>query len=201
MGSGSHLPDHLADGPTIEEADFIFDGFSPEETSAIHAAVTNLTTEFEIRSTPGATRYFLLGNYDERPKERLRLAQDLLVAHHDNAVAILLEDLDPENDNWENFYLKFRYTLTFIDYPVLVAEDNDGGHELELGEVPLAETYVVKRDYESLSIDHDLEYEKYDAMIAKLFGVFERNDHLFPWTDLDSFEQAVQAVVEETTDK
>ena len=112
--------------------------------------------------------------------------------------AILLDDLDPESDDWENFYLKFRYTLTLIDFPVLIAEDNDGGHELELGELPLPETYVAKRNYEDFSIDHDLEREKYDAMIAKLFELLERNDRLFTWTDRDSFEHAVRAIAEQT---
>jgi hypothetical protein len=198
MDDGTDLPDHLSDGPTIEDANFIFDGFSPSEISEIHTAVTNLTAEFSSLADPHTTRYFILGNYDDRPKGRLYAAKRILQETDPQSVTLLLDDLDPENDDWENFYLKFRYTLTLIDYPVLIAEDNDGGHELELGELPLPKTYVAKRDYEDFSINHDLEREKYDAMIAKLFELLERNDRLFTWTDRDSFEHAVRAIAEQT---
>jgi hypothetical protein len=62
----------------------------------------------------------------------------------------------------------------------------------------LADTYVVKRDYEPLSIYHDLEYEKYDAMMGKLFDVMDRRDHLFEWADAQSFARGVRRVGTET---
>ena len=55
------------------------------------------------------------------------------------------------------------------DYVIGVFEDNDGGHELELGEGNLSTTYILKRDYSNASIDNDVEYEKYDAMLGTLF--------------------------------
>lgn len=200
MDDEAGLPDHLADGPRIEDAEFIFDGFTPTEIQDLHAAVASLTEEFAVLTDPQTTRDLLLGNYDTRPKQRLSDAKQILQNANPDAVALLLDDLDPANDNWENFYLKFRYTLTLIDYPILIAEDNDGGHELELGELSLDETYVAKRDYEAVSIDHDIEYEKYDAMIAKLFELLERNDQLHTWTDYASFEQAVRTIAEQTAD-
>lgn len=75
--------------------------------------------------------------------------------------------------------VKFRYTTATTDFNVLVAEDNDGGHELELGEATLSETYVAERDYRHASVNKDLEYEKYDAMIGTLFKLMDRRGHLF----------------------
>ncbi|EMA14487.1 hypothetical protein C435_15458, partial [Haloarcula marismortui ATCC 33799] len=81
-----------------------------------------------------------------------------------------------------------------IDYTILIAEDNDGGHELELGEISLSSTYIAKRDYSSVSIENDLEYEKFDAMIAKLFEIMDRKNHLFEWDNTHSFTRAIQKI-------
>ncbi len=143
------LPDHLADGPTLEEAAFLFGDFAVNEIAAVHDAVTRLSSELDYHVRPDATRYFVLGNYDEPQKRRVRSAAGMLEQYNPESIAFLLEDLDPTEDDWENFYLQFRYALTVTDFVVLVAEDNDGGHELELGEVPLEDTYVIKRDYGS----------------------------------------------------
>lgn len=198
MTDEDRIPDHLADGPQIEEADFVLSGFTNDDTTAIHAAITNISLRLSESRDTNSIRYFVLGNYDDGRKKWLKEASRLLEYFNSTSIAVLLSDLDPDNDDWENFYIKFRYTLSFIDYSILVAEDNDGGHELELGEVPLASTYVVKRDYESVSIDHDLEYEKYDAMMAKLFDVMARQNHLFSWDSKHSFARSVQAVASTT---
>jgi len=198
MAEDNRIPDHLADGPTIDDADFVLGGFSTEEVTGVHVAVTNLSSELREMGPDEPIRYFVLGNYDDGRKQWLEQARDLLEYYVEEGVAFLLSDLDAENDDWENFYIKFRYTLSLVDYPVLVAEDNDGGHELELGEVSLSDTYVVKRDYEPLSIRHDLEYEKYDAMMGKLFDVMDRRGHLFEWTDAQSFARGVRRVGAET---
>lgn len=192
------LPDHLASGPTFDEAAFLFGDFDAAEIAAVHEAVAELGAELEVRGVPGATRYFVLGNYDEPQKRRLRSAADMLERYNPGSVAVLLEDLDPTDDDWENFYLKFRYVLALTDYAVLVAEDNDGGHELELGEVSLEDTYVLKRGYSSASISDDLEREKYDAMMAKLCDLMRRTDRLFEWHSVESFVDAVQSVASET---
>ncbi|WP_135826262.1 hypothetical protein [Halorussus ruber] len=139
----------MADGPTLEEAAFLFGDFAVNEIAAVHDAVTRLSSELDYHVRPDATRYFVLGNYDEPQKRRVRSAAGMLEQYNPESIAFLLEDLDPTEDDWENFYLQFRYALTVTDFVVLVAEDNDGGHELELGEVPLEDTYVIKRDYGS----------------------------------------------------
>lgn len=199
MGNAStSLPDHLSDGLTLDDAEFLFGNYDVSEMSAIHDAITRLADGLDLRSSPNATRYFVLGNYDEPQKRRLQNAAELLEQYDSAGIAVLLEDLDPTDDDWENFYLKFRYALTLIDHVVLVAEDNDGGHELELGEVPLEDTFVLKRDYAPASMRDDLEREKYDAMMAKLCGLMERNDRLFEWNDVESFVEAVVSVASET---
>lgn len=192
------LPDHLAGGPTFEEAEFLFAGFDASEAASVHATVAKLGREFDLHTAPHVTRYFVLGNYDEPQKERLRSASRILERHDSGSVAVLLEDIDPRDDYWENFYLKFRYVLSMTDYVVVVAEDNDGGHELELGEVPLADTFVLKREYASASIEGDLEREKYDAMMAKLCELLARNEQLFEWNSTDSFAEAVKSVATKT---
>lgn len=94
--------------------------------------------------------------------------------------------------------LKFRYTLIGTDYVLLVAEDNDGGHELELGEVPLPDTYAFKRDYEGISIESDVEYEKFDAMMSTLFDTMEENGQLKRWNTMEELPDAVDEVAAET---
>ena len=91
--------------------------------------------------------------------------------------------------------------MATTDFTVLVAEDNDGGHELELGEATLSETYVAKRDYRHASVDKDLEYEKYDAMISTLFKLMDRRGHLFEWRTPAEFRDAIEQISTETRGK
>ena len=85
-----------------------------------------------------------------------------------------------------------------FDYVVVVMEDNDGGHELELGEVPLADTFVVKRDYSPASIERDLEREKYDAMLLKLYEFLTNSGQLYEWNSVESLSEAVKSIADET---
>ncbi|MFL9603559.1 hypothetical protein ACKC5Q_23090, partial [Aeromonas dhakensis] len=91
----------------------------------------------------------------------------------------LLEEIDPGVDGWRNFYVKFRVLLSRVDHIVAVIEDNDGGHELELGEADLSDVYVLKRDYTGPSIDNDIEYEKYDAMLGTLCDLLSERGRLY----------------------
>lgn len=188
------IPSHLPESPQIEEADFIFNGFDTTEVSEIHDSLLRISTEIRERE-PDGPRYLILGNYDRRPKQRLRQAQGLIEYFDATGIAFLLSDLEVSGDSLDNFYIKYLYALSFVDTVVLVAEDNDGGHELEVGEVQLSDLYIIKREYESASIEGDLEREKYDAMIAKLFEVMDRNEQLFTWSDYHGFTRGVQNVV------
>jgi hypothetical protein len=80
--------------------------------------------------------------------------------------------------------------LLRADHVVAVFESNDGGHELEIGEVDLDRVHVLKRDYESVSVDHDLEYAKYDAMLGTLFDLLDRRDRLHEWKTKREFYAA-----------
>lgn len=192
------LPDHLAGGPTLDEFEYFFAETDANDAATIHAGVTKIVRDFGFDGGPDCTRYFVLGNYDEPQKERLRRVVTILEKRDSKNVAVLLEELDSRDDYWENFYLKFRYALSMTDYVVVVAEDNDGGHELELGEVPLADTYVLKRDYTSASIEDDLEREKYDAMMAKLCELLARNGQLLEWNSVETLTEAAESVALET---
>lgn len=202
--SATTLPAHLDGLPTLDDADFLLDGLSNDELRHLPVAVTNLQLDLDVAAAPGGTRCLVLGNYDTPesdragPKDRLVDAQELLEDHDPRSTAVLLEDLDPVNDDWLNFYVKFRYTMATTDFTVLVAEDNDGGHELELGAATLSETYVAKLDYRHASVDKDLEYEKYDAMISTLFKLLDRRGRLFEWRTPAEFQDAIGQISIET---
>lgn len=199
----SDTPAHIRGLPRLEDAEFIYRWYDGEEVSEFHNAASRLFNEMNATAAADHTRYFILGNYDlpmgrEGPKDRLETVRTHINQHPLAASAFLLNDLDETNEHWANFYLKFRYTLIGTDYVVLVAEDNDGGHELELGEVPLADTYVFKRDYEGISIENDVEYEKFDAMMGTLFDVMEENGRLERWNTMEELLSAVEGMVTET---
>lgn len=196
--SENNRPSHLSDGPVIEDSAFIFSGFSQSEVTEIHKAITNLHDEMDERDN-GGNKYLVLGNYEEKQKQRLEQTCDLLSYFNPQSYPFLLDYLDVENADWDNFYLKFRYAEDYSDYCVLVAEDNDGGHELEVGEVPLSELYILKRDYEMTSINHDIEREKFDAMIGTMFEMMAENDRLVPWRDRYSFATGVRWIANQTT--
>lgn len=201
--SNTDAPSHIQGTPRIEDADFIYSGLTGPEVQAIHDNALSLFTELELK-TISDTIYFILGSYDtpagdrDGPKDRLEDTRDNINESSLLASAILLDDLDETNEHWSNFYLKFRYTLIGTDYTLLIAEDNNGGHELELGEVPLETTFIFKRDYTTLAIDSDLEYEKYDAMMATLFAIMNENNHLDTWTTPAELRTHVMNTIEQT---
>lgn len=181
----------------LEDADFIYRGYSGEEVAAIHDAASKLFNELDALSAAANNRYFILWSYDspegrEGPKDRLETVRDRINQDPSPSTAFLLGDLDETNEQWANFYLKFRFTLIGTDYVLLIAENNDGGHELELGEVSLESTYVFERDYSDISIENDIEYEKFDAMMSTVFDVMEENGRLRQWNTTDELLEAVE---------
>lgn len=158
------------------------------------------------------TTYFVLGNYDEYKKGRVESVRDALTDRAAGRVAFTLEDVDPDVDVWRNFYVKFRVFARRADHVVLVAEDNDGGHEPELGEVDLKRLYVLKRDYDGASLDPpaagqgsaadpafgDLDYERFDATMLTLFVHLDDEGRLFTWASENELASAVDRVIAET---
>lgn len=165
---------------------------SYEQAKAIHKA----SKRDLARYMRADTVLFVIGNYDDPQKARLEGVRDQLSEIRAGDEAFILEDIDPEIDAWENFYVKFRVLLEGSDYVIGMFEDNDGGHELELGEADLSSTYVLKRDYGQASIDDDVEYEKYDAMLGTLFEMMDNRGHLLTWTSEVELTDAVTRLSE-----
>lgn len=148
----------------------------PERVEAIHDA---LLTDDVLRAVGYAeTVYLVVGNYDETTRPRLVDVRDVLDRRSPDHVAFLLDDVDPEVAAWRNFYVKFKVFAARADWVVGVFEDNDGGHELEVGEVPREKLYVFKREYD----DRETERAAYDAMLASLFEVLENGGRLVRWS-------------------
>jgi hypothetical protein len=147
----------------------------PERIEAIHDTLV----EDEVLRSFGYAEltYLVIGNYDEGKKETLETARDVLNSRSSTHLAYLLEDVDPNLRTWENFYVKFKVIAARSSYVVAVFEDNDGGHELEVGEADREKTYVFKREYDS----RETERAAYDAMIATLFEVMVNREQLFVW--------------------
>lgn len=151
--------------------------------------------------------YFVIGNYDEEhgQKDRVIEIRDYISDHHSDTEAFILEDVDSADEAWENWYVKFRVFLRRSTHVVGVFEDNDGGHELEAGEVNNADLFVLKRDYYSTdgSPDTEREHDQFDGMLAKLFEFLERRNQLYRWTVDDvtgvkSLESATEQLLTDT---
>lgn len=172
----------------IEDMDYLFgDSLSPEEVSNLHReGLSNIN-----RLAEGEIIYFVIGSYSDPQKERVDLVRDIL-SKPPGDEAFILEELDPETDVWENFYVKFRLFLLRSDYVIGVFEDNDGGHELEIGDVNLPDIYVLKRDYTDTSINNDIEYKKFDAMLGTLFELLERREQIYHWESLDELKEGTR---------
>lgn len=111
----SDTPRHLRDLPRLEDAGFLFDGFTGGEVQQFHDAAAALFTELDGHAGSD-TRYVILGNYEsdtnrEAPKDRLEAVRDRINDVVPGARAFLLDNLDETNERWVNFYLKFRYTI------------------------------------------------------------------------------------------
>ena len=160
----------------VEESEHqLGDGLPPAQIEAIH----NATLQDDILRSIGYanTVYLVIGNYAETMKPRLRTARDVLDCRSPTHVAFLLDEVDPDVTAWQNFYVKFKVFAARADWVVGIFEDNDGGHELEAGEVPRQKLYAFKREYS----DPDIEHRAYDAMIRSLFEVLENDGQLIRW--------------------
>lgn len=150
--------------------------------------------------------YFVIGNFDRQDgrRERLENVRDC-ISEYPNFEAFLMDEIDEDDEMWANWYLKFEIFYRRADDVVAVVEDNDGGHELEIGEVDNDELWILKRDYYNSdgTEDTETEHEMYDGMLAKLFEHLERHGQVYHWTiggvhGCDNLDQATRRVVEET---
>lgn len=159
----------------VDDVAFLLGGeLPPDVVKRIHVNALS-----ELDRLARAERIFLvIGSYAEPMKSRVETVREQL-SKPPGDEAFVLDEIDPDVDVWENFYVKFRVFLVRAQYVVGVFEDNDGGHELEIGEVNLSTTVVLKRDYHPASIKDDVERAKYDAMLATLFDLLDRRGRLY----------------------
>jgi hypothetical protein len=202
-------------GPTFSDQSLIDDTakfLAPLDPMTIKKIMnqSNSTVNRELQAAD--CLYFVLGNYDKYKKPRLETVVAELTDDSTGEKAFLLEDIDPNVTIWENFYVKFRVFLARATYVVLVAEDNDGGHELELGEVDLSTTYILKRDYDAASLDPptadgstaaapkfgDLDHQMFDSMILTLFSYMEQEGRLYTWDSVDALISATRQLRSDT---
>jgi len=151
--------------------------------------------------------YFVIGNYDEGrgQKDRVTDTRTRISDYRPYTEEFILEEIDPEDELWENWYVKFLVFYRRATCVVGVFEDSHGGHELEAGEVDTADLYVLKRDYYTADGDADTEteYERFDGMIATYFDFLERRERLYRWVleegdEGDSLEAATQRLLDAT---
>jgi len=193
----TNLPSHLQGLSKIRDWELLVESYDNSDLIEFTHKANNLLRNNGLPQHPSGPSYLILGSYKdgsptrEGPKDRLVHARRILHGNNRSGFAVLLEELDPNNTRWNNWYLKFQFTLLSTNYNVLVAEDNDGGHELELGEIPLEETYIAKRDYTHASLDKDIEYEKFDGMMASLFDFLDRAGHLYRWRNKTEFTDSI----------
>lgn len=179
MGS-PFAADVISDMREIKE-----EGLTPEQFTAISSVVAR---DCE-RLGAADLLYFVIGNYDEQRGQKSRVVdtRDRISEYSPETEAFLLEDVDPAEEAWENWYVKFLVFRSRADHVVGVFEDNDGGHELEAGEVETGDLHALKRAYLTPDgeQDTDTEHERFDGMLGKYFEFLDARNRLYRWTTAD----------------
>lgn len=182
------MSDRFNDSEIIEDMAFLFDGgLPPEIVTRLHR---ESLPDLE-RLVSAETLYFVVGSYSEPQKIRLNDVCEWL-SNPKSDEAFMLDEIDPDIDVWENFYVKFRVFLTRCHHVVGVFEDNNGGHELEIGEADISNTYILKRDYTKTSVNNDVEHDKFDAMLGTFFNLLDNRGHLYRWTSIDELKEQTE---------
>jgi len=155
---------------------------TPSEYEALKQSIAELSPIFTTEAA-----YFVLGSYGRPEIHRLQLVKDRLNRRADT-YAFLMVDIRSE---WVNTYLKFRILADYTDFIVGVVEHDQGGFLIEQGyftvlEEYFSKTYVLKREYESVSPDEvdtgvNLEYP-YSGMQTAIFDMLADVDRLYSWT-------------------
>ncbi|NLV09478.1 hypothetical protein GOC74_06000 [Halomicrobium mukohataei] len=179
--------DEAFDRVQAETADYSAkETFTPSEHQALKQAVFS----DHFRRLVFADRsYFVLGNYDDGPKERrLTLVRDRLASRRDGAFAFLMKDI-PEG--WTYWTTKFKILASRADYITLVLEDSHGSHHWEAGHIDAPQyrpkVHVLKRAYE----DEQTERAQFGAMIAHFVEILDRDNRVYEWQTEDELASAV----------
>ncbi|GAB3679629.1 hypothetical protein GCM10028857_01270 [Salinarchaeum chitinilyticum] len=159
---------------------------TPEEYQAIKRAVFGDVFRGILQAD---VTYFVLGRYDDGPKERRLEAVKAQLNDRDGAFAYLMKDV-PEA--WEFWPTKFRILADRADAIVPVLEDTAGSHEWEFGVVSgpdyRPKVHVCKREYPTEAAEH----EQFDALPAQFVDVLERDGRVVRWETEDELAAAVE---------
>ncbi|MFW5900161.1 MAG: hypothetical protein ACOCTH_00085 [Halodesulfurarchaeum sp.] len=129
--------------------------------------------------------YFVLGNYDREPIQRLDLVVDRLNRRQD-AYAFRMVDIRGE---WDNSIQKFCLIADIVTYLVGVAEKEPSDFLVEQGLLVgtteyFSKSHVLKREY-------DDEEQPFGWMQDGVFELFDRKGRLYRWrTEDDLVEMA-----------
>ncbi|GGN24286.1 hypothetical protein GCM10009021_27610 [Halarchaeum nitratireducens] len=164
--------DYLAEELAEKAEEYLHEtSLTPSEYEALKQSIAELTPIFTTERA-----YFVLGSYGRPEIHRLQLVKDRLNRRADT-YAFLIVDIRSE---WVNTYLKFRILADYTDYIVGVTEHDQGGFLIEQGYFTVlkeyfAKTYVLKREYESVSsdeVDTGVNLEKlYSGMQTAIFDM------------------------------
>lgn len=168
---------------------------TPDEYESLKQSIAELSPIFRAERA-----YFVLGSYGRPEIYRLQLVKDRLNRRPDT-YAFLMVDIRSE---WENTYLKFRLLADYTDYIVGVVEHDLGGFLVEQGyftaiDEYFEKTYVLKRDYESLTAD-DVEtgvsLEKpYSGMQTAIFEMLDDAGRLEHWSTEEELLERAESLI------
>lgn len=161
--------------------------FTPDEHQQLKDAVFD--EEFQ-RLLRADSAYFVLGNYDDGPRER-RLELVKRELEGPASVAFLMKDI-PEG--WEFWPVKFQVLASRASWIVPVLEDSEGSHHWESGnlfqETYRSRVYVLKREYDTEAEEH----EHFSAMVSDFVSLIDRDDRVCFWTTEDELFVCIESV-------
>jgi hypothetical protein len=164
------------------------DSFTPAEHARLKAAVFS---EPFSRLVTAERSYFVLGNYDDGPREDRLLAVRAALDDRDGAFAFLMKDVP---DAWEFWPTKFRILARRAGTIVPVLEDSLGSHQWELGHVAQPKfrdrVHVLKREYDTEAAEH----EHFSAMASQFVDLLARDGQVTRWHDPATLDEAVAGV-------
>lgn len=165
------------------------ESLTPAEYERLKSAVFSESFHALLASE---TSYFVLGNYDDGPREaRLELVAERLSARGDESYAFLMKDV-PEG--WDLWTAKFEVLASRADYLVPVLEDNHGSHHWEVGRIAAPayrpKVHALKRAYGS----EEREHERFDAMVADFLDVLDRDGRVCFWREEADLRECVDGL-------
>lgn len=104
------VPSHLEDLHQIRDKELLLEAYSNDELIEFTKRANDLLRESDVMENPAGVKYLILGSYKnqsttrETPKDRLEQIKEFFHSQPGTAYAILLEEIDPSNTQWNNWY-------------------------------------------------------------------------------------------------